>query len=298
MNKTKLPNLFVIGAMKSGTTYLHDLLSSHPDIFMSEIKEPCFFVDGKELKKYAPQMWNMGFWGNIDKYAQLFEAVQKETIIGESTTLYTKFPTLKGVPKRIFDFNPEARFIYVMRDPVERTISHYWHDVRVTSQIEDVLFSLKNDPLYEHVSYYAMQIKEYLRCFDLDRFYICTFEKLIQDSETVIRDIFHWLGLDTGVPIAGINEPKNVTPKSMLVSKANIIPYDFRMSPAVRRVMRWVPYSIQKVAGKILSKPVDKSASDLTEVIEYLRINQIKQTEELESILGRSFTEWTTLNPK
>lgn len=297
MNQTKIPNLFVIGAMKSGTTYLHELISSHPYIFMSKIKEPCFFIDGEELRKYAPQMWNMGFWGNMDKYSKLFGNVHKETIIGESTTLYTNFPTLKGVPKRIFEFNPDARFVYVMRDPVERTISHYWHDVRVTSKIRDVMYSLKNDPNYEYVSYYAMQLNEYLRYFDLDRFYLCTFEKLVQDSEALIRDIYNWLGIDNGVAIAGINQPKNVTPKSMLVLKANIIPYEIRMSTPVRQIMRWVPFSVQKAVGKILSNAIDKSELDMTEAIEYLRGNQIKQTKELEAIIGRSFPEWTTLNP-
>jgi hypothetical protein len=295
MKKTVKPNLFVIGSMKSGTTYLHELISSHPDIFMSEIKEPCFFVDGEELKKLAPQMWNMGIWENTEKYAQLFEAVEGERIIGESTTLYTEFPTLGGVPKRISDFNPDARFIYVMRDPIARTISHYWHDVKVTSRMEDVLFALISDPHYQHVSNYAMQLQQYLNYFDLDRFYICTFENLIENSEAVVRDIYGWLDIDTQAEIKGLNDPKNVTPESMMVSKANLLSYELKMSPAVSRLVRLVPYRFQKVFARLFKTPVEKSAYDFTEVIEYLRPIQLKQTETLEKMLGRKFPEWTML---
>ena len=95
-----------------------------------------------------------------------------------------------------------------MRDPIERTISHYWHNVKVTATMEDVLPALKNDPHYIHVSYYAMQLREYFKYFNLDRFYICTFEELIRDSEVVVRDIYKWLGVDNKVTISGLNEPK------------------------------------------------------------------------------------------
>ena len=109
MKRNSVPNLFIIGAMKSGTTYLHDLLSSHPDIFMSTVKEPCHFVNGAELKKLAPQMWNMRFWENMARYEQLFEKAGSESVVGESTTLYAKYPTLSGVPRRIHEFNPDAK---------------------------------------------------------------------------------------------------------------------------------------------------------------------------------------------
>lgn len=290
-----LPNLFVIGAMKSGTTYLHDLLSSHPDIFMSAIKEPCFFVDEKELKKFAPQMWKMGIRGNIHKYAELFEAVEKEKIIGESTTLYAKYPTLGGVPKRIFDFNPDARFVYVMRDPIARTISHYWHNVKVTSKMEEILLELKEDPHYQNVSHYAMQLQEYLKYFDLDRFYICTFEQMIHNPEKMLRDIFNWLGIDDQVEIKGLNDPKNVTPQAMLVSKANLFSYEFRMSAPIRHFLDLIPYRLKNSIGRLFQKTVTKNATDLGEIIEYLRPSQLEQTKTLEKMLNKKFPEWKML---
>lgn len=296
MRNIKIPNLFVIGAMKSGTTYLHDLLSSHSDIFMSSVKEPCYFVDGAELKKLAPQMWNMGIWKSRERYEQLFEKVDSESIVGESTTLYAKYPTLSGVPERIHQFNPNARFIYVMRDPVERTISHYWHNVKVTAVMEDVLPALKSNPHYTHVSYYAMQIREYLKYFDQDRFFFCTFEELIGNSETVVREIYEWLGIDSNVPITGLNEPKNVTPVIMKAARVNFISYNLRHSPLLEMILKVVPYSVQERVSNMLTRPVEKTASDLTDVVDYLRPIQVKQTEELEELLGRKFPEWTTLN--
>ena len=213
MSKPKRPNLFIIGAMKSGTTYLHDLLSAHPDIFMSKIKEPCFFVKSHELKKLAPSMWNMGISENHDKYGKLFQDVVNEKIVGESTTLYTKFPTLSGVPEKIYGFNPDAKFIYVMRDPIQRTLSHFWHNVRVESRMDDIYEGIKSDPHYMNVSYYALQINQYLKFFDKNQFFFCTFEKMIKDPENMLLDIFGWLNVDAAFKIPNIDQPKNVTPK-------------------------------------------------------------------------------------
>ncbi len=283
--------------MKSGTTYLHELISSHPDIFMSEIKEPCFFLDGEELKKLAPQMWNMGIWSNTQKYLHLFKDVQKEKIIGESTTLYAKYPTISGVPKRIFEFNPEARFIYVMRDPVERTISHYWHNVRVTAKMDDILRTLQTEPHYQNVSYYAMQLKEYLKYFNLHCFYICTFEKLIKNSEVVVKDIFKWLNIDANIEIPGLNEPKNVAPGSIKISKTNMLSYQTRMSPLARRLMKYVPYKVQQIFSGFFNRSVKKDLSNIDVLLDYLRPTQRRQTEELEALLDMKFPEWSTLNP-
>ncbi len=241
-------------------------------------------------------MWNNGICGNLQKYMDLFKDVRQEKFVGESTTLYTKYPTISGVPKKIFNFNPEARFIYIMRDPIERTISHYWHNIRVTSEMDDIIKTLTAEPHYQNVSYYAMQLKGYLKYFSLEHFYVCTFEKLISNSEFVVRDIFNWLDVDTKVEILGLNQPKNVAPDSITVSKTNVLSYQVRMSPWARKIMKYVPYRVQKLFTGIYSNSVEKKVSNIETVFDYLRPIQKKQTEELEKLLGMKFPEWSALN--
>ena len=298
MNIANIPNLFIIGAMKSGTTYLHDLLSTHPDIFMSKIKEPCFFVKSHELKKFAPSMWNMGISQNRAKYFQLFENVSNEKIVGESTTLYAKFPKLSGVPEKICAFNPDARFIYVMRDPIERTLSHFWHNVRVESRMVDIYEGIKSDPHYMNVSYYALQINEYLRFFDKNRFFFCTFEEMIKKPEDILYSIYDWLNVDPAFKPSGIDQPKNVTPKGINVSKRELLSYKVRNIKHIRKLIDTIPYSFWKVLNKPNIQNIDKMSVSVDKITQYLRPIQQKQTEELKDLLEMDFPEWKSLYPE
>ena len=128
MNELK-PNLFIIGAMKCGTTSLHTYLGDHPDILMCPMKEPSHFVNSEELRIVWPGPSRPSF-GNTEKdYCDLFRGGEGKLVRGESSTAYTKLHKVTGVAKRIYDFNSDAKLIYIMRDPIERTISHYWHAV-------------------------------------------------------------------------------------------------------------------------------------------------------------------------
>ena len=122
------PNLFIIGAMKSGTSLIHSYLNAHPSFFMCEPKESCYFVHPAQLD--CPNIKKLELWKSEEHYLELFQSANTVEIIGEASTLYAKLPRITGVPERIAQFNPDARSIYVMRDPIERAISHYWHDGR------------------------------------------------------------------------------------------------------------------------------------------------------------------------
>jgi len=166
------PNLFIIGAMKSGTTSLHNYLNAHPDIAMSEEKEPGYFVD--ELSLRRGEKW----------YCNLFENAQDYRYRGESSTHYTKLPLYRGVPERIFRFNPDAKLIYIMRDPFERVVSHYWHalrDIHHGGETRSLLKAVKEQPDYLAFSNYAAQLTPYLERFGQAAIYTLTFESLRQD---------------------------------------------------------------------------------------------------------------------
>ena len=108
-----LPNLIVIGAAKCGTTSLHAYLDEHPEIAMSREKELHFFVDRKN--------WGRG----IEWYEAQFDA--SAPVRGESSPGYSAYPLYEGVAERMARVVPDAKLVYLVRDPVERVVSHYTH---------------------------------------------------------------------------------------------------------------------------------------------------------------------------
>ena len=137
----RLPNFIVIGAMKSGTTSLFHYLQAHPQVFMSPLKEVEFFVEEKN--------WRRG----MDWYrAQFAGASPGALAIGEASTAYTKYPEYPGVPERIASSLPDARLIYILRDPIERIRSHYQHRVLSGAEREPLERAVLNDERYMNLS--------------------------------------------------------------------------------------------------------------------------------------------------
>lgn len=279
-------NLFIIGAMKSGTTSLHNYLNEHPAIFMCEPKEPGFFVE--ELA------WSKG----IEWYRSLFAEANGAVVVGESSTHYTKLPVYKGVPERIARFNPNARFIYLMRDPVERAISHYWHNVRDMKwgkEWRGMLSAVKHNPQYVAFSDYAMQLRPYLDIFGRERVFATTFERMVKEPDDVVREIFEWLQLDSGFRPEGIRARWNAAPaESKRVSGFGIL-NRLRYSRAWDALAPAVPRSWRQIGGRLAEKRVERSLQDVAAVECYLRPILLERTEGIKAILELDFSEWTTL---
>lgn len=289
------PNLFVIGAMKSGTTYLSVLLNSHPSIFICYPEEPSYFVDAKQLRKIWPYMWEFGYWRSLEHYLQLFDSAGDAAVIGEASTNYSKLRLVAGVPQRILKFNPGSRFIYLMRDPVERTISHYWHMVLYHSEHRPMLSAIWKDSQFCDVSYYAMQLKAYIDLFGRDRIKIVTYEELTRNPHNTIRNLYEWLGVDCLFIPPGISQPENVTPLEVERARGRGVLERFRRSAFWSAVSPHVPRALRSVARPLALRKVNRRSVSLAEVIRYLRAIQRKQTEELIQLLGRDFSQWTTL---
>ena len=216
MNKEFLPNLFVLGAAKCGTSTLHNYLKEMVDICMSDPKEP-FFFEGEFQR-------GLGFYQK--KYFNHWEG---EKIIGESRHRNLILPY---VPERIFQVNPQAKLIVIIRNPVDRAISH-WKHLRIRNS-EELSFKeaieidlnrissgkncstkeeIKNHILklqpekrgqvmgkglyrtYVDSGYYALQIKRYLSIFPLENLKIIRFNDLIHQPESTIKHIISFLGL-------------------------------------------------------------------------------------------------------
>jgi hypothetical protein len=271
--------------MKSGTTSLHAYLREHPQIFMSRLKEPGYFVE--ELNLDRGEAW----------YLDLFAGADGARVIGESTTDYTKYPKYRGVAERIARFNPEARFIYLMRDPVERTISHYWHAVRHRLRLErrELLTAIRDEPHYRDVSHYAMQLEPYLSLFGRDRILAVTFEEMNTRPGSFIASVLQWLGVDSGFVPPNLHERENVTPKVIRRVRGFGLLHGFRHSSLWNAVGSYVHPSLRQAGKRLAVDKVDRSRQGTTDAIAFLRPIQLEQTQRLAAILGRDFPEWRTL---
>src|SRR6476659_9443233 len=131
-------NLFLVGAMKAGTTSLTRLFEQHPDIFVCPIKEPNFFVtrlpdsisddlDNSDIKSFINDLKvnsrkHFAHIKTMGDYHSLFKFYKNEKYLADCSTIYLHS---KDAPVRIKQYNANARIIILLRDPVKRAFSHY-----------------------------------------------------------------------------------------------------------------------------------------------------------------------------
>lgn len=179
----RLPNVIIIGAMKAGTSSLHFYLDQHPDIHMSRTKELRFFVE--EVN------WPRG----LDWYRSQFSS--EVPFAGESTPGYTAYPFRRGVPERMHDTIPDAKLIYVVRDPIDRAVSHYVHQVTAGREQRPLAEAMKSpDENYVARSSYYLQVTQYLEFFDKEQMLIVNTADLSQRRAETLREVFRFIGAD------------------------------------------------------------------------------------------------------
>lgn len=178
-----LPNLIIIGGLKCGTTSIHHYLGLHPEIQMSKPKELNFFV--RELN------WDLG----LPWYEGRFDS--RAPVRGESSPHYTNAPRYQGVAARIRDNTPDAKLLYMVRDPISRILSHWRHATGAgyeTRPMDEVL--TRDDQTYVTRSMYWRQLQPYLELFPREQIEVIAQEELQGDREGTMRRAFEFAGVD------------------------------------------------------------------------------------------------------
>lgn len=182
------PTFIVIGAARSGTTSLFQYFDAHPDIFMSQVKELNFFSN----EKY----WNKGFkW-----YEANFPGDQNQyKAVGEISPSYTKAPFTEDVVSRIHDYASDVKLIYVVRNPMERCISHYLHRVQrgyETRHFSDILGNLPNEA-FAAQGLYHYQLQQYLKAFPKEQLLVISFDNLKKHTQETVSQIYDFIGVES-----------------------------------------------------------------------------------------------------
>jgi len=196
----RLPTFLVIGAPKAGTTSLHNYLGAHPEVFMPETKELNFFV--------AELNWSRG----RDWYERQFEAALDAKAVGEASPLYTQHPHYRGVAERAAGLVPEAKLIYLVRDPLAQMLSHYADRRRWGSERRPVGKALLDDPVYLETARYAFQLEQFLAHFPRERVHVVLSERLrsVETRAGALAGILRFLGVDDHWTSGAIAEEHNV----------------------------------------------------------------------------------------
>lgn len=173
----------IIGAMKCGTTSLAHMLALHPDISLSKPKEPQFFS-------------NYPDWRNrLDEYHSKFPKEAK--LYGEGSTNYTKYPSFRlNIWNDVYEYNKDMKFIYIVRDPIERIISHYVHLYEMGFTDYPIDEAVNRVPELINTSRYYTQIAPFIRKFGREQVHITTLDHLTNAPDETLREMFQFLGLD------------------------------------------------------------------------------------------------------
>jgi hypothetical protein len=203
MQHGRVPDFIIVGATKAGTTSLDFYLSLHPEIQMVRPKEPRFFIDAPEP---------IGRWGKgIDWYRGLFQS--EKSICGEASQAYTHAPALPGVPERMARVVPEARLIYLVREPLERLKSHFLMRCRQKGESLGLADFLAANPEARCLlaSDYGSQLQRYLNWFPPGQILVVESEELAGNRSNTLRRVFEFLGVDVGFSSPLFHHRRNVT---------------------------------------------------------------------------------------
>ena len=176
-----LPTFVIIGAQKCGTTALHSYLLRHPEISMSRPKELDYFV--------AERNWDRG----LDWYRERFDP--SKPVRGESSPNYTTHPRFAGVPERMVDLIPDAKLIFMVRDPIKRIRANWIHTYSNRVESRPMHEAVLDESRLSYImrSKYHMQLTRFLEHYPMERILIVEQDELMNERRQTLQRVFRFL---------------------------------------------------------------------------------------------------------
>lgn len=295
--KNKLPNFFIVGAAKCGTTSLYHYLKSHSEIFLPSVKEPKFITSqlikfplcGIQDHHIEDSMIN-----NFNDYRKLYSTVKDERAIGDAS-IDNLYYYQKAVPfiKQHFG-NP--RIIIVLRNPIDRAFSNYKHmffsgreslDFHDAIQKENERRRLNWEYFwhYVHQGFYHAQVKTYLDNFNRVKIYL--FEELKEDMSQLLKDICRFLDVNDKMDFNietkyNVHNPKQLNKVGKYLKKTLLTEF----------VVHYLSNEQKKMVPKILNKFIYKEAKLRPATYKYLCSVYREDILRLQDLLQRELTHW------
>lgn len=296
------PNFFIVGAPKCGTTSMAATLSLHPDVFMSNPKEPhAFGSDLQFLRDRTPP----------EEYVRLFKDVDGEESVGEASVWYLRS---QEASREIWDFNPEARILVLLRNPVD--VIHSLHAQALRSGVEhirDFRAALEAEPdrrrtlkrrgryarllLYSEAVGFAAQIHRYLERFGPEQVEVVLFDDLVTDPPGVLSRVQRFLRIESRSDLRLLHRNMGRRVRSVWLQHVS------HESPALRRVSRLFRSDSTRVrvAHRALGivDRINTVAQARDPIDERLRAELCDrfapEVDRLSRLLGRDLTDWSSV---
>ena len=272
-NATRLPTFVIVGAMKSGTTSLARWLKPHPQVFLSDVKELHFF--------------DVHYDKGADWYRGHFAGAGPSPAVGEATPVYMYDVQ---APLRMHALLPDARIVAILRNPVDRAYSHYWHNRQRGNEPLEFREAVEREPerrwhdqpylhayAYMDRGRYLHQLQRLTAHYPREQLLVETFDDLRQDPRSVYRRVCGFIGVDDTVELPTIGRTFN--------------PAREYRSLRVRIASRRLPRKLRYAANRLNSRRVEYPAMD-----PHLRAQLVATTADdtaaLSSWLGRDLSSW------
>jgi hypothetical protein len=279
----RLPTFFVIGAAKAGTTSLHHYLRAHPQIEMTEPKEPHLFCGPPDFRD------------RLSVYREVLTGSQP--LRGEVSPGYAACPIDAEVPDRIAAVVPGARLVYLVRDPVERAIAQYAEHVIQRAEVRPISEALDlDDPRcpYLAASRYATQVESYLRRFEPGRLLVVDSAELRDRRSSALASIFAHVGADPDFWDASFEREHYARAREN--TRRPRAELAIQRSGTYRRLLR--PLVPARVRGRVrtgirraLAQPIDPDPSP--ELREQLAAALAPEADRLRALTGQRFPSWS-----
>jgi hypothetical protein len=275
-----LPNLIIVGAAKCGTTSLHHYLSLHPEISMSATKELNFFVRADWRERRA--------W-----YESHFDA--RARIRGEASVTYTWYPFRPCIAERIREFTPEAKIIYMVRDPFERTVAHwvehYSFGDRVPFEVR-LLDWRRPDNLFVCASRYATQLERYRAHFSTSQILVVDQQELRTDRRRVLGEVFSFLGVDDAFWTPAFEVERNTRRQKYAPTRVGYPIWNHALGPAVRPLPPRVRDPLRRVLIRSLSRKIQSPTIDPIRRRELTPLYR-DEADRLRAMTGKALSQWS-----
>ena len=276
-------NTFIVGAPKAGTTSLHYYLQQHPEVCMSAIKEPNFFTAANVSNLY----YDVDPILNEDDYHLIFSDLKKK-VVGEASVSYLYYPLIAD---KIFEYNPKAKIIILLRNPVQRAFSHYLMDKRLglcnVSMLEIIENPQKHPQFYQQfveLGLYFSQVKRYIDVFGKEHVKLLMYDDLKLNVTSLLSSVFQFLSLDN-VQVDTTVRNKFKAPSNSIISA--LYRFKFLRSSVNFLVPSRLLRSLKNLLFKESSKPkIDK------EVFRKLALLYNNDIDQLSKLLNKDLSQW------
>jgi hypothetical protein len=281
-----LPGFVIIGAMKCGTTTLDRYLRRHSGIFLSTPKEPCYFAD-ERWYRYGEAF-----------YRSLFAEAGPGQLCGEASTPYTRREHGMEVPRRMHELIPDAKLIYILRHPVDRTYSHHRHYMKKKDRPITFEETLEQSDEYIDAGMYLKHAERFLEYYPRDSLLVLLFEDLKREPAEVLERVQRFLGLEEEDLLESGPIHANKAGPDRALRHQTV--HKIEKMPVLGGLVRVTPRPIKSVAyGLVKKSPYARRVSERSKVPPMLPETRAKLLEvyaepnrRLAEFLGRDLHEW------